>query len=120
MSPYYFPHIEVNPDGGGLIGFFDYRPKDTDEAVVVATSHDNGAQWTVKTEALELSQGHCPEGNSDAVQQTTTNDGQGHAFDLTVNVNGSPQWILYTLNRSNGSLDTLGSDMLAHVPQSHG
>ena len=119
MSPYYFPHIEANPDGGGLIGFFDYRPKDTDEAVVVATSHDNGAQWMFKTEALELSQGHCPEGNSDVAQQTTTDDGQGHAFDLTLNVNGSPEWILYTLNRSNGTLDNLGSQMLAHVLDPH-
>ena len=121
MSPYYFPHIEQNPDGGGLIGFFDYRPKDTDEAVVVATSHDNGARWTVRTEALELSQGHCPEGNSDVAQQTTTDDGQGHAFDLTIDVNGRPEWFLYTLNRSNGTLDTVGSEMLAHplYPHAH-
>jgi hypothetical protein len=119
MSPYYFPHIESNPDGRGLIGFFDYRPKDTDEAVVVATSDDDGAQWTVRTEALELSQGHCPEGNSDVAQQTTTDDGQGHAFDLTLNVHGRPEWILYTLNRSNGTLDTLGSEMLAHVLGNH-
>jgi hypothetical protein len=111
MSPYYFPHIEANPSGSGLIGFFDYRPKDTDEAVVVATSQDNGARWTVKTEALELSQGHCPEGNSDVTQQTTTDDGEGHAFDLTVN----GKWILYTLNRSSGTLDNLGSELLAHV-----
>ena len=115
MSPYYFPHIESNPDGDGLIGFFDYRPKDSDEAVVVATSRDDGAHWTLKTEALELSQGHCPEGNSDVVQQTTTDDGEGHAFDLTVDVNGRPEWILYTLNRSNGTLDTLGSEFLAHA-----
>jgi hypothetical protein len=115
MSPYYFPHIEANPDGDGLIGFFDYRPKDTDEAVVVATSDDAGRKWTVKTEALELSKGHCPEGNSDVTQQTTTDDGEGHAFDLTVQVHGREEWILYTLNRSNGTLDTLGSEMLAHM-----
>jgi hypothetical protein len=119
MSPYYFPHIEPNPDGGGLIGFFDYRPKDTNEAVVVATSHDDGARWTVKTEALELSQGHCPAGNSDIAQQTTTDDGEGHAFDLTVDINGSPEWFLYTLNRSTGTLDTAGSEMLAHVLVPH-
>jgi hypothetical protein len=114
MSPYYFPHIEANPFGRGLIGFFDYRPKDTDEAVVVATSLDNGRHWTVQTEALELSKGHCPEGNSDAVQQTTTDDGEGHASDLMVDVNGRQEWFLYTLNRSNGTLDTVGSEMLAH------
>jgi hypothetical protein len=115
MSPYYFPHVEPNPDGGGLIGFFDYRPKDTDEAVVVAVSHDDGARWNFRTEAVELSQGHCPAGNSDAAQQTTTDDGEGHAFDLTVN----GRWILYTLNRSNGTLDNLGSEMLAHVLVPH-
>jgi hypothetical protein len=110
MSPYYFPHTEANPTPGvgGYIGFFDYRPKDSDEAVVIATSPD-AKTWTVQAEGLELSQNHCPNGNTDAVLQTTTDDGQGHAFDLTVN----GIWWLYTLNRSNGTLDTLGSEFLA-------
>jgi hypothetical protein len=110
MSPYYFPHIERNADGT-LTGYFDYRPKDTDEALVVATSSDNGAHWSFQTEALELSQGHCPNGNSDVVAQTTTDDGEGHAFDLTVN--GTTY--LYTLNRSSGTLDTVGSEFLVHT-----
>lgn len=110
MSPYYFPHIES--DGrGGLVGYFDYRPKDTDEATVVATSADQGRTWTFQTEALELSAAHCPLGNPDVVAQTTTDDGQGHPFDLTV---GGTRY-LYTVNRSSGTLDTVGSQFLAHV-----
>jgi len=111
MSPYYFPHTEANPTPGvgGYIGFFDYRPKDSDEAVVIATSPD-AKTWTVQAEGLELSQNHCPNGNTDQALQTTTDDGQGHAFDLTVN----GTWWLYTLNRSNGTLDSLGSEFLAH------
>jgi hypothetical protein len=110
MSPYYFPHIEAGA-GGTLVGYFDYRPKDTDEALVVATSSDKGQTWTFQTKALELSAGHCPNGNSDVVLQTTTDDGEGHANDLTVN--GTKY--LYTVNRANGVLDTVGSQFLVHT-----
>lgn len=110
MSPYYFPHIEA-AGNGTLTGYFDYRPKDTDEALVVATSTDKGQTWNFQTEALELSAAHCPNGNSDAVLQTTTDDGEGHAFDLTV---GGTKF-LYTVNRSNGILDTVGSQFLVHT-----
>ena len=48
----YFPHIVRNSDGS-LTGYFDYRPKDADEALVAATSTDSGQQWTYDGEALE-------------------------------------------------------------------
>ena len=40
MSPYYFPFITGS--GLSLQGYFDWRPKDTDEAVVAASSTDGG------------------------------------------------------------------------------
>ncbi len=52
MSPYYFPDVTRNPDGS-LTGYFDYRPKDAEEAVTVAKSTDNGASWSTEGEALE-------------------------------------------------------------------
>jgi hypothetical protein len=109
MSPYYFPHIETN-SSGGLTGYFDYRPKDSDEAVVVATSSDHGATWVYQTKALELSAGHCPYGNADTVAQTTNDDGQGHPFDLKV----QNHTYLYTVVRASGVLDTVGSQFVAH------
>ena len=60
-----------------LTGYFDYRPKDTDEALVSATSSDGGKTWQYTGEALEQNAGLCADGN-------TTDDGQGHAFVMTV------------------------------------
>ncbi len=37
MAPYYFPDIVLNSDGS-LTGYFDWRPKDGDEAITVAKS----------------------------------------------------------------------------------
>lgn len=110
MSPYYFPHIERNASGG-LTGYFDYRPKDANEAAVVANSTDGGLTWTVAAKALELSANHCPNGNPDKVAQTTNDDGQGHPFDLTV---GGAKY-LYTVVRAAGVLDTVGSQFVAHA-----
>ena len=42
MEPYYFPFIVGQ--GSNLQGYFDYRPKDTNEAVVAASS--NGPHMT--------------------------------------------------------------------------
>ncbi len=39
MQPYYFPFVTSSDGGKTLTGYFDYRPKDTDEAVVSAISH---------------------------------------------------------------------------------
>ncbi len=43
LSPYYFPDVVRNADGS-LTGYFDYRPKDADEAITVARSTDNGEE----------------------------------------------------------------------------
>ena len=72
MAPYYFPDVVRNADGS-LTGYFDYRPKDADEAIIVARSTDNGATWTTEGKALEQNAGYCPTAD-------TNDDGQGHPY----------------------------------------
>ncbi|MEY9876758.1 hypothetical protein ABH931_006269 [Streptacidiphilus sp. MAP12-33] len=101
MQPYYFPFVTSSDGGDKLTGLFDYRPKDGDEAVVSAVSHNHGRTWTYTGEALEQNQGLCPNGN-------TNDDGQGHAFTLTVD----GQEFLYTLSRPSG--DNPGVNLIVH------
>ncbi len=101
LAPAYFPHIVRNGDGS-LTGYFDYRPKDADEAVEVANSTDGGKDWTYQGEALEQNPGYCPSGD-------VNDDGNGHPFAVTVG--GVTR--LYTLQRSAG--DTQGVGMLVHT-----
>ncbi|MCC9305611.1 hypothetical protein LN042_00515 [Kitasatospora sp. RB6PN24] len=108
MQPYYFPFVTSEDGGRTLSGLFDYRPKDGDEAVVAATSDDHGRTWRYQGEALEQNPGLCPDGN-------TNDDGQGHAFVLTVpdyNGTGHRGQVLYTLSRPSG--DTLGTNLIVH------
>ena len=93
FAPAYFPHVVRNGDGS-LTGYFDYRPKDADEALVAAKSTDNGVSWTYEGEALEQNPGYCP--NAD-----TNDDGEGHANVITVG--GVSR--LYTLQRPAGDSD---------------
>jgi large repetitive protein len=100
LAPAYFPYIVPNADGS-LTGYFDYRPKDANEAIVVANSTDQGHDWTYEGEALEQDPGYCP--SSD-----TNDDGEGHPSVYTID--GST--FLYTLPRAAG--DNLGVGMLVH------
>ena len=109
MQPYYFPFVTSADGGKTLIGYFDYRPKDTDEAVVTAVSHDHGKTWYYTGEALEQNAGLCADGN-------TNDDGQGHAFVLNVpNAEGIGKsgQVLYTLSRPSG--DNLGVNLIVHT-----
>jgi hypothetical protein len=133
MQPYYFPFVVGQ--GSNLQGFFDWRPKDTDEAVVSASSNDNGKTWVFQDKVLELTT-QCPtnpntegaEKEKDAVCQGPDaahplpcqnasndqaggvgDDGQGHQFILNI----SGQTLLYTLNRSNGHIDS--DPLVIHV-----
>ena len=82
MSPYYFPFVMRNPnDPNVLTGFFDYRPKDSDEAIVVANSFDNGNTWHFVDEKLELNPNVCPDG-------IQNDNGQGHPY--VQQVSGTP------------------------------
>jgi len=106
MSPYYFPFVTQNANfpttQGDLTGYFDYRPKDTEEEVVAANSSDGGQTWTETGKALEQNpENDCPTGD-------TNDNGQGHAFIMTV---GGTTY-LYTLPRPAG--DNLGVGLLVH------
>ena len=118
MEPYYFPFI--TGQGSRLQGYFDWRPKDIDEAVVAAASNDGGATWLFQDKVLELSQAMgrpiCPmqankepDGEKDAIctgascqnADNGDDDGQGHQFVMSIN----GHTYLYTLNRANGHID---------------
>src|SRR5208283_2227126 len=57
MQPYYFPFVRRK--GDILEGFFDYRPRNENEATVAAISSDLGATWQFVGEALALNP-YCP------------------------------------------------------------
>jgi hypothetical protein len=100
FAPYYFPDVVRNADGS-LTGYFDYRPKDADEAITVARSSDGGKTWTNEGEALEQNGGYCPTADAD-------DDGQGHPY--VASIGGSTK--LYTLQRPAGDYEGVG--MLVH------
>jgi hypothetical protein len=110
MQPYYFPVI--NGRGSHLQGYFDWRPKDTDEAVAAASSEDAGFTWTFQQKVLEL-RTTCPnqlqkdpDGDKDNGPDPNNSDngdddGQGHQFVITI----AGHTYLYTLTRSVGHID---------------
>jgi hypothetical protein len=100
FSPYYFPDVVRNADGS-LTGYFDYRPKDADEAITVAHSTDNGRTWVAEGKALEQNPGYCPTAD-------TNDDGQGHPFAMSTGSTTD----LYTLQRQAG--DNPGIGLLVH------
>lgn len=115
MQPYYFPFVRSN--GGYLEGYFDYRPRNEQEATVAAISTDLGKTWIFKDEALGLNP-YCPadptdpDNNSVIVDGLSTaygsdansaaDNGLGHAFVMTV---GGVQ-LIYHLDRANGHIDS--------------
>jgi len=98
MQPYYFPF--TTGYGNTLQGYFDYRPRNINEAIVAATSNDGGITWNFKQEALQLTDA-CPPSD----RETNGDDnGQGHPFVLTL----KGKSYLYTLDRSDGNIDQAG------------
>src|SRR5215467_9528790 len=103
MQPYYFPFVTGH--GKHLQGYFDWRPKDIDEAVAAASSDDAGVTWTFQQKVLEL-RTTCPtqvQKEADGVKDDTVqpnnsdngdDDGQGHQFVITI----GGHTYLYTLN----------------------
>lgn len=116
MEPYYFGSIAGH--GKHLEGYFDWRPKDTDEGVVAAFSDDAGQSWNFQQLVLQL-RTHCPDqankepdGEKDAVSGNNADngddDGQGHQFVITIH----GHTFLYTLVRSVGHIDV--DDLAIH------
>ena len=117
MQPYYFPFI--TGAGDRLQGFFDYRPKDIDEAIVAASSTDAGRTWTFQQEVLQL-RTTCPtqlqkdpDGDKDNPNDGSNDDngdddGQGHQFIMSIR----GHTYLYTLERANNHIDV--DDLYIH------
>ena len=117
MQPYYFPFITGH--GKHLQGYFDYRPKDIDEAVVAAHSDDAGSTWTFQQEVLQL-RTTCPnqvqkdpDGDKDNGPDPNNSDngdddGQGHQFVMHIN----NHVYLYTLDRAVNHIDS--DDLYIH------
>jgi hypothetical protein len=115
MQPYYFPFVRRREDG--LEGFFDYRPRNQQEAAVSAFSNDWGATWHFTGKALALNP-YCPWDPTDpdnlnlnvnglevAYGSSSANagdNGLGHPVVLTIN--GVQR--IYQLNRANGHIDS--------------
>ena len=115
MQPYYFPFVRRH--GGILEGFFDYRPRNQQEAAVAAISNDWGASWIAISEALALNP-YCPWDPSDPDNQNlnvngvktaygssnvnAADNGLGHP--VVVSVNGVQR--IYQLNRANDHIDS--------------
>ncbi len=125
MQPFYFPFILGR--GMNLQGYFDWRPKDINEAIVAAHSTDGGLSWQfdqaayVLTEALPINQQNAnPDGG-------IADDGFGHptviripnpaptpiqtplpATKPTPTYVGRAVTYLYTLDRSAGAVDKFG------------
>ena len=115
MQPYYFPF--VRRVGHVLEGFFDYRPRNQQEAMVAAISTDWGASWHFTGMALALNP-YCPWDATDpddlnlnvngvqtpygSSSANAGDNGLGHP--VVLNVNGVQR--VYSLNRANGHIDS--------------
>jgi hypothetical protein len=114
MQPYYFPFVRRHEDI--LEGFFDYRPRNQQEATVAAISTDWGISWTFNSKALALNP-YCPWDATDpdnlnlnvngvktaygSSGANAADNGLGHP--VVLRVNGVQR--IYHLNRANGRID---------------
>jgi hypothetical protein len=116
MQPYYFPEVRKRLDdgsetsqglGGKLDGYFDYRIKDTDEAIAHGTSADGGLSWSIDGVKLRLN-GTCPASDSSTNAGGNGDNGQGHPFVMTIPTQPEPKTFLYTLDRTSSVGDNGG------------
>ena len=107
FNPYYFPFVVGS--GQNVKGYFDYRPKDINEAVVEAISTNAGQTWTFQQMAEQLTT-ECPNSDSNTANDSPggnpagNDDGEGHPS--VISYGGST--ILYTLNRVDCHVDSDG------------
>jgi hypothetical protein len=150
MAPYYFPLVytsaltttgNVVTGAKPIIGLFDWRPKDIDEAVVVAESDDMGQTWFFMQTVLELfpdysnpiSGGYvsgstntgCPSAitstnaNATSVSGSNADDGWGHAAIITlpgVTDAGTGSQFLYLLDRNTNNMPDSGLPYVDNAP----
>jgi hypothetical protein len=115
FNPYYFPWIVGS--GQNVKGYFDYRPKNINEAVVEAISSNAGQTWTFQQMAEQLTT-ECPNSDSNTANDAAGNpagndDGQGHASLISY---GGTNW-LYTLDRRSPHLDSDGLIVHSILPR---
>jgi hypothetical protein len=106
MNPYYFPFVVGS--GQNVKGYFDYRPKNINEAIVAATSTNAGQSWTFQQMAEQLTT-ECPNSDPNTANDAGGNpagndDGEGHA--TVISVGGST--LVYTLDRRTPHVDSDG------------
>ncbi|HTR52498.1 MAG TPA: hypothetical protein VMJ10_17410 [Kofleriaceae bacterium] len=125
MAPFYFPLVYQTPNtptgnafGGQppMIGLFDYRPKDIDEALVAAESDDLGKTWYFMQMVFELFPGDtgCPSAitgtnsHATAANDSTADDGWGHAAIVQLPGAGNIKTgqFLYLLDRKPSAVDS--------------
>jgi hypothetical protein len=149
MAPFYFPLVYSTtntPTGnafGGkppVIGLFDWRPKDIDEAVVVAESDDNGQTWYFMQTVLELNPDYtnpisggysasstntgCPSAITGTNAKTTSvngsigDDGWGHAsiIQLPGPGNAKTGQFLYMLDRNPNNMPGTSTPVVDNAP----
>ncbi len=101
MQPFYFPFVTGR--GLSLQGYFDYRPRNIDEAIVAATSSDGGMTWNFQQQVENLTS-YCPTTDSNGGSANGNDDGVGHPFVVSFGGAG----FLYLLDRRNGHVDSDG------------
>ncbi len=101
FNPYYFPFVVGA--GQNVKGYFDYRPKNINEAVVAATSTNAGQSWTFEQMVEQLTT-ECPNSDLNTANSGGNDDGEGHPSIISF---GGMTW-LYTLNRSTPHVDSDG------------
>jgi hypothetical protein len=149
MAPFYFPLVynttnttTGNAFGGQppIIGLFDWRPKDIDEALVAAESDDNGKTWFFMQTVLELdpdytnpiSGGYSPTATSTGCPSTLTStnvnfvsangsqddDGWGHAAIVQLPGAGNVKTgqFLYMLDRNTNDIPGTTTSIVDGAP----
>jgi len=148
MAPFYFPLVYTSPNtttghafGGKppMIGLFDWRPKDIDEALVVAESDDYGQTWYFMQTLFELNPDYtnpisggysasststgCPmaigKTNSHFVSfnGATADDGWGHAAILQLpGVPATTGQVLYMLDRNTSNMPNTSTPIVDNAP----
>ncbi len=147
MAPFYFPMVyntfnttTGNAIGGQspIIGLFDWRPKDIDEAVVAAESDDNGQTWYFMQTVLELnpdytnpiSGGYSPTATATGCPTTITgtnasytsangsqaDDGWGHAAIIQLPGPTKVNQFLYMLDRNTNNIPGQSIEIVDGAP----
>jgi hypothetical protein len=148
MAPFYFPLVfntintpTPNAFGGQppVIGLFDWRPKDIDEALVAAESDDNGKTWYFMQTVLELNPDYtnpisggfgtssstgCPStitstnANFVSANGSQADDGWGHATVIQLPGAGNIKTgqFLYMLDRNTNDIPGTNNSIVDNAP----